>query len=55
MPNAHKVPTVTVRLSAELYRWLKAYAVSEGVPVNRVVVEALEAVRYAAWRQGRGD
>lgn len=45
MPNQHKHLPVSVRLPGDLRAWLIEYARAEGVPVNRIIVEALDYVR----------
>jgi hypothetical protein len=42
MPNAHKTPTRTVRVSDELWTAVQAKAADAGVTVTSVILDALE-------------
>lgn len=53
MPNVHKIPPISIRVPVELRDWLVMYAAYEGVSVNRVVVEAIEAVRHAFRKEAK--
>jgi predicted DNA binding CopG/RHH family protein len=47
MPNAHKTPTRTVRVTDELWAAVQAKAAEEGVTVTSVILEALEKYRVS--------
>lgn len=42
----------TVRLPPEWYSWLKGTKISNGVPVQEVVISALEAYKSHKWPAG---
>jgi hypothetical protein len=43
--SGHLVPTMSVRLTAELKEWLKSYSIDHQISANAVIKVALEQFR----------